>query len=100
MSITDFTFDPNLNFSFEPCDRHDRTADGPIIPPIGGSASSSGPGYGTARHLVFGTRQVLRLTIANLHKRGYAEPNDWCKPLPTGRTEEFMSILTKQVPLN
>ena len=70
------------------------------IPPIIITPDLGSPNYGTARHLVLAVRPVLRLTIANLHKRGYAEPNDWSKPLPTGREDEYMVILTKQVPLS
>ena len=70
----------------------------PMIPP--GSAIIQPPNHDIARHLVLGIPPVLRLTIANLHKRGYAEPNDWSKLLPTGREAEFMVILTKQVPLS
>jgi hypothetical protein len=77
-----------------------QSPNGPTQPPGSGNIGGSAPNHGTARHILFGTRDVLRLSIANLHKRGYAEPNDWSKPLPTGRPEEFMSILTKQVPLN
>jgi hypothetical protein len=81
-------------------DHTDRTDSPGGIPPIIHSANLGAPTYGIARHLVLGSRPVLRLTIANLHKRGYAEPNDWSKPLPTGREDEHMVILTKQVPLN
>ena len=49
------------------------------------------------RHLIFGTLNTLRFTIKDLHKRGYAEPNDWSQPLPTGRPGEMMAILTKRV---
>ena len=81
-------------------DDHTPNADGDGMPPIIRPADLGAPAYGTARHLVLGARPVLRLTIANLHKRGYAEPNDWSQPLPTGREEEYMVILTKQVPLS
>ncbi len=81
-------------------DDHNQSADNAGIPPIISSANLGDPTYGIARHLVLGDRPVLRLTIANLHKRGYAEPNDWSKPLPTGRADEHMVILTKQVPLS
>ncbi len=49
------------------------------------------------RHLIFGTLNTIRFTIKDLHKRGYAEPNDWSQPLPTGRPGEVMAILTKRV---
>jgi len=37
----------------------------------------------------------VQLTIKSLHKIGYAEPNDWSKPIPTGRASEVMAILMK-----
>ena len=52
------------------------------------------------RHVLFGSEAAIRLTIANLHRRGYAEPNDWCKPQPTGQLGEVMTVLIKRVPLN
>jgi hypothetical protein len=52
------------------------------------------------RHVLFGPEAAVKLTISNLHRRGYAEPNDWCKPQPTGQPGEVMSVLIKRVPLN
>ena len=53
--------------------------------------------YETVRHLVFGSLTAVRLTIQDLHQRRYAEPNDWSKPISTGRPNEVMAILTKRV---
>jgi len=47
------------------------------------------------RHLIFGSLAAIQLTIKTLHKLGYAEPNDWSKPIPTGRSGEVMAILVK-----
>lgn len=49
------------------------------------------------RHLIFGTPHTIAFTIKDLHKRGYADPNDWSQPLPTGRPGEVMAILTKHI---
>ena len=49
------------------------------------------------RHLLLGTPTALQFTIRLLHKLGYAEPNDWSRPIPTGRANEMMAILTKRV---
>ncbi len=49
------------------------------------------------RHLLFGTLSTVQSTIALLHKLGYAEPNDWSRPMLTGRANEVMAILTKRV---
>ena len=51
----------------------------------------------TVRHMLFGSLTAVRLTIQDLHKRRYAEPNDWSRPISTGRPNEVMAILTKRV---
>ncbi len=91
------------------CDPTNPNAD----PTAGGSGNGDRPGdrrpvAGDAfplrspevRHVLFGPEAAVRLTISNLHRRGYAEPNDWCKPQPTGVPGEVMSVLIKRVPLN
>ncbi|MEM6424449.1 MAG: hypothetical protein AAGF66_04355 [Cyanobacteria bacterium P01_H01_bin.119] len=47
------------------------------------------------RHILLGSLTGVRAEILNLHKRGHSDPNDWSKPLPTGRPGEVMAILTK-----
>lgn len=49
------------------------------------------------RHLLFGTPRTVQSTIQRLHKLGYAEPNDWSRPMATGRVGEVMAILTKRI---
>lgn len=51
------------------------------------------------RHMLFGSPSAVRATIQTLHKLGYAEPNDWSKPISTGKPNEVMAILTKRVRL-
>ena len=53
--------------------------------------------YETVRHLLFGSLTGVRLTIQDLHSKHYAEPNDWSQPIPTGRPNEVMAILTRRV---
>ena len=55
--------------------------------------------YEPIRHILFGTLSAVRATIRTLHKRGYAEPNDWSQPISTGRPNEVMAILTKRIKL-
>lgn len=55
------------------------------------------PNYENTRHIVFGTPQGVHADILNMHKRGYAEPNDWSQPVATGRPNEVMRLLTKRV---
>ena len=49
------------------------------------------------RHLLFGSLGCVKGAIAHLHKLGYADPNDWSRPISTGRPNEVMAILTKRV---
>lgn len=51
----------------------------------------------TVRHMVFGSLTGVQLTIKELHNKGYAEPNDWSRPISTGRVNEVMAILTKRI---
>ena len=62
-----------------------------------GSDPLSDHQYETVRHLVFGSLTGVRLTIQDLHQKRYAEPNDWSKPISTGRPNEVMVILTRRV---
>ena len=68
-------------------------ADAPTV----SAASASGRDYETVRHLMFGSPGGIRDTVQNLHKRGYADVNDWSKPIATGRPNEMMSILTMRI---
>ena len=49
------------------------------------------------RHLLFGRSSGLQTAIQRLHQLGYAEPNDWSKPMATGRPNEVMAVLTKRI---
>ncbi|ESA34035.1 hypothetical protein N836_18775 [Leptolyngbya sp. Heron Island J] len=53
--------------------------------------------YEHGRHMLFGTLSFVQITIKQLHKLNYAEPNDWSRPLPTGQPNEVMVILTTKV---
>ncbi|MEO0646687.1 MAG: hypothetical protein AAFZ17_11100 [Cyanobacteria bacterium J06650_10] len=59
--------------------------------------STTEPALESMRHLLFGSPMALEITIKRLHKLGYAEPNDWSRPISTGRPGEVMAILTKKV---
>ena len=63
----------------------------PLDPGGGGSRREQ------VRHLLFGPPGAVQATILQLHQLGYAEPNDWSRPLSTGRPNEVMAILTKRV---
>lgn len=53
--------------------------------------------YDDVRIILFGTLNSVQSTIATLFKLNYADPNDWSRPLPTGRLNEVMAILTRRV---
>jgi hypothetical protein len=78
--------------SGNPCDRS-----GDCRPVAGDQFPDRSP---EVRHVLFGPEAAVKLTISNLHHRGYAEANDWCKPQPTGQPGEVMTVLIKRVPLN
>ncbi|MBE9070061.1 hypothetical protein IQ260_25810 [Leptolyngbya cf. ectocarpi LEGE 11479] len=56
--------------------------------------------YEDVRVLLLGTLGSVQATISLLFKLNYAEPNDWSRPLATGRPNEVMAILTKRVRVN
>ena len=53
--------------------------------------------YETGRHLLLGSLSFVQGTIKRLHQLNYTNPDDWSRPLPTGRPNEVMAILTKKV---
>ena len=53
--------------------------------------------YEDVRLMLLGPLNAVQNTIATLFKLNYAEPNDWSRPLATGRPNEVMAILTRRV---
>ena len=49
------------------------------------------------RHLLLGSLTAVQRNILELHTKQYAEPNDWSRPLATGRPNEVMAILTRRI---
>jgi hypothetical protein len=43
---------------------------------------STNPNRRPLRLLLLGSKQDVIATIKNLHKRGFAEPHEWTKPIP------------------
>ncbi|MGD1895678.1 MAG: hypothetical protein ACFB16_01865 [Phormidesmis sp.] len=68
------------------------TAGAAFVPP-----NEQGTSREHIRHMLFGTISAIEMTIRTLHKLGYAEPNDWSRPITTGRGDEVMAILTKRI---
>ncbi|MBE9069116.1 hypothetical protein IQ260_20935 [Leptolyngbya cf. ectocarpi LEGE 11479] len=70
-------------------------AGAPTEPPADGTLPDYD--YNHVRVLLLGTPASVQGTISLLFKLNYAEPNDWSRPLATGRPNEVMAILTKRV---
>lgn len=48
-------------------------------------------------HTLKGSLSAIRATIKLLYRLNYAEPTDWGSPQPTGRHNEFISVLKRRV---
>lgn len=70
-------------------------ANAPTVPPTQKTTTYAEP----VRIMMFGSASAVRTAIKDIHKHGYADPNDWSKPIATERADEVMSILTKRVSL-
>lgn len=49
------------------------------------------------RHTLCGSLTAVQSTIKLLYKLNYATPTDWSQPQPTGRPNEFISVLQRRV---
>ncbi|AFY43048.1 hypothetical protein [Nostoc sp. PCC 7107] len=49
------------------------------------------------KHLLIGSPKAVTSTIHYLHVLGYANVGDWSPLLPTEKSGEVMSILTRQI---
>ncbi|MGB3495624.1 MAG: hypothetical protein WBA57_23040 [Elainellaceae cyanobacterium] len=72
------------------------TASGDNFP----SHPKSSPHNESVRHLLYGSPEAIQIVIKSLHRLGYAEPNEWSRPMPTQRPGEVMCILTKTVQID
>ena len=68
-------------------------ADAPTVPPTQKSLTHTEP----VRLMMFGSPSAVQAAIKDIHRHGYADPNDWSKPIATGRANEVMAILTKRI---
>jgi hypothetical protein len=55
------------------------------LPPA--SSSRRQPQPKRVRHVLYGSLRGLDRAIKILHSRGYADPNDWCEPIPVPTPE-------------
>jgi hypothetical protein len=47
------------------------------------------------RHVLYGSLRGLDRAIKILHSLGYADPNDWCDPVPSGEPNQWLVVMTK-----
>ncbi|NEQ33042.1 MAG: hypothetical protein F6K04_18920 [Leptolyngbya sp. SIO4C5] len=50
-----------------------------------------------ARVTVSGSPEAVKAIVHDLHNRRFAEANDWCPPVPTGKVGEVIRVLLKRV---
>jgi hypothetical protein len=55
------------------------------LPPV--SSSRRHPQPERVRHVLYGSLRGLDRAIKILHSLGYADPNDWCDPIPVPTPE-------------
>ena len=48
------------------------------------------------RHLLIGDYGAIAGTIHRLERLGYCDRLAWSEPLPTGRTGEYISVMTRK----
>ena len=69
---------------------NESSSDVPQADPVGGQppqfppvdASRQEPRQERLRHVLYGSLEAIDTTIKNLHARHYADPGDWCDPIP------------------
>jgi hypothetical protein len=62
-----------------------------------GTRQSYDPQFEPLSHRMVGSLRAVQATIKVLHKRKYAEPNDWSRPVPTGQPNEVVVVLERRV---
>lgn len=72
-----------------------QSPDSGAQPPIVSSART--PRRDKVRVTVYGSLEGCDRTIKTLHILHFAEPNDWTDPIPTGRPNEWLRMLTKHL---
>ncbi len=46
---------------------------------------------------IIGSLKGISTIIHSLHQRGFSEVNDWCKPQPTGKPNQYVNILLRSI---
>ncbi|MBD2260043.1 hypothetical protein [Pseudanabaena sp. FACHB-2040] len=69
---------------------------GAPVPPVSLTQSSDRPRE-KVDIVIYGSLEGCDRSIKHLHLLGYAEPNDWSDPIPTGRVNRWMVLTTKHL---
>jgi hypothetical protein len=76
---------------FQPSDQ------GAQVPPVSPAQPSQQPHREKVDVVIYGSLEGCDRSIKHLHLLGYAEPNDWSDPIPTGRENRWMVLTTKHL---
>ncbi|HEY9881420.1 MAG TPA: hypothetical protein V6D29_23400 [Leptolyngbyaceae cyanobacterium] len=68
-------------------------ANAPTIPAV--NVSKREPQRDKVQVVVYSTLEGIDRTVKHLHVLHYADPNDWSDPIPTGKPNQWMSLLTR-----
>ena len=74
-------------------EHHPDADTAPVIPPT--TYSASNPHQEKVRHVLYGSLEGIEFTIKDLYAKRYADPGTWSDPLPTGKPNQWMAILTR-----
>ncbi|NEP16015.1 MAG: hypothetical protein F6J97_03820 [Leptolyngbya sp. SIO4C1] len=67
-------------------------SNGAAVPPVSLDAA---PQFETVTLSITGPLAGLRQMVNTLHKRGFADPNDWSQPQPKGH--EWVTVLIRRL---
>jgi hypothetical protein len=87
-------YSQNLNFVPSPDDTL------PSVIPSVDSLPAQSDGYERVRVMVFGSSYGVTYTIRWLYRLQFAHISEWSFLMPAPSEGEFMSIVTKRIPLN
>lgn len=69
-----------------------------MLPPVSAADKSSDePIREPVKLYIVGSLQGIASITHALHRRGFAEVNDWSHPQPLGKSGEYVTVLIRQV---
>ena len=70
----------------------------PAAPQSGATNSNLRDGRHPLRLILLGSRPDIIVTIKNLHRRGFAEVNEWSQPIPCPSAGDVARVLAQRHP--